>query len=350
MPMAHAPEVTVIIPTRNRAELLPRALSAALRQEDVDLDVLVVDDCSTDRGEARAVAAVDPRVHVIRHQQQRGVAGARNTGIAEARGEWVAFLDDDDLWSPKKLRAQLDAADLARGSFAYSAAVVVDDRGAVRKLDPAPPATGLLAELLVRNAIPGGCSNLIARTDLVRLAGGFDEGLSVMADWDLWIRLARVGIPAACPEPLVGYVRHAWSMVLRGEHDVLHELDYVDTKYDDVRSALGVELDRQRIYRWLARAHRRGGRRAAAARVYLRGAIAYGSIGDLARAGGVLLHAERVTRSDAAPTGAQPSVLAPTWLSLYRRENGAGGSAWEPLPLAREHVLPGTSQTSVSGI
>src|SRR5213079_1378023 len=123
------PDVSVIIPTRDRWELLSSlSLPSARGQQDLDLEVLVVDDGSTDGTENRLRAIGDPRLVVLRSKTSAGVAGARNRGIAVARGEWLAFLDDDDIWSPRKLRSQLDAAASREASFAYAGAVWVDSR------------------------------------------------------------------------------------------------------------------------------------------------------------------------------------------------------------------------------
>src|SRR5204863_693210 len=99
-----SPEVTVVIPTRNRSHLVGEAVATALRQEDVTVEVLVVDDASTDDTAQVLTAIDDPRVHVLTRRERGRLAGARNTGVSRARGQWTAFLDDDDLWSPRKLR------------------------------------------------------------------------------------------------------------------------------------------------------------------------------------------------------------------------------------------------------
>ena len=92
--------VSVIIPTRNRAELLRRTLGTVLSQRLRELEVIVVDDASTDGTPAVLDAVADERVRTIRHPERRGVAAARNIGVDAAVGRWVAFLDDDDLWAP----------------------------------------------------------------------------------------------------------------------------------------------------------------------------------------------------------------------------------------------------------
>jgi glycosyltransferase involved in cell wall biosynthesis len=95
-----AVDVTVVIPTRNRARLLAEALRSALSQVDVALEVQIVDDASTDETAALLDTFPDQRVKTIRLVSARGVAAARNLAAAEATGEWLAFLDDDDLWAP----------------------------------------------------------------------------------------------------------------------------------------------------------------------------------------------------------------------------------------------------------
>jgi glycosyltransferase involved in cell wall biosynthesis len=107
------PDVSVVIPTLNRQAALARSISITLGQENVNLEVIVVDDGSTDSTPAYLKTGRDPQLQVIRHARRTGVAAARNHGIQQARGEWVAFLDDDDVWAPHKLREQVSTA-LAR--------------------------------------------------------------------------------------------------------------------------------------------------------------------------------------------------------------------------------------------
>ena len=95
------PEVSVVVPTRDRWELLSTcALPSATCQEGVAIEVIVVDDGSSDGTAAGLAALDDPRVLTVRHDRPRGVSAARNSGIRAARGTWLAFLDDDDLWAP----------------------------------------------------------------------------------------------------------------------------------------------------------------------------------------------------------------------------------------------------------
>jgi glycosyltransferase involved in cell wall biosynthesis len=328
LPRPRQPEVSVIIPTRNRWTLVGQSIAGALRQEDVDAEVVLMDDGSTDPMPERLGWLADPRVRVFHEPERRGVARARNLGIEAARGAWVAFLDDDDLWSPRKLRTQLDAAARCRADFVYGSAVVVGEDLRVRHEQPAPGARGIAREILVRNAIPGGCSNVMARTALVRRVGSFDESFSVLADWDLWIRLALHAPAAACPEVLVAYLSHPGNMVVRGEYDTLREFRLLEEKHRAASRAAGVRFDRRRVYRYFARGHRRAGRRLEAARTYLRLAGSERSVPDVGRALGALLDLPvlaslpstrpgRPGRLRASlPTAA--SVGAPAWLALYQ--------------------------------
>ena len=122
-------DVSVIVPTRNRSALLATTLRTVVRQRDVDLEVIVVDDGSTDDTGGVVAALDDPRVLLIRCPPPGGVSAARNVGAAEAHGEWLAFLDDDDLWAPDKLACQLRAAREAGRDWVYGGAVVIERWG-----------------------------------------------------------------------------------------------------------------------------------------------------------------------------------------------------------------------------
>lgn len=322
--MTGNPEVSVVIATRNRWHLLSaHGLPSALGQEDVELEVIVVDDFSTDETAARLAELEDARVRVVRHQTRRKLAGAHNTGVAIARGEWLAFLDDDDLWSPRKLRAQLDAAAQVGADWVYSAAVVIDEHLRVLEADPFPDPRDLSRLLLQGNFVPGGGSNVIARTELVRRVGGFDEDLVRFSDWDLWLRLVQSGLPAACPTVSVARVEHGENMVVRDRKHALESFTRLLGKHRQV-----TKRDRLSVAEWTAYEHHRAGRRLLAAWLYLRTAVECRSPGNLPPAIGALF-GERGMRlasrlllalrgSSHIEPERRPVPSEPLWLDAYR--------------------------------
>src|SRR5215211_487544 len=127
---ARTPGVTVVIPTRDRAHLVAGVVASALDQRGVAVEVVVVDDASTDETPQRLEAIEDRRLRVLRNEVNRG--------IEAARGPWVAFLDDDDLWAPGKLRAQLAAPGAQAAVLVYAGAVAVDAGRRIQRVLPAP--------------------------------------------------------------------------------------------------------------------------------------------------------------------------------------------------------------------
>ena len=205
--------VSVVIPTRNRWALLARALASVLGQQGAELEVVVVDEGSTDETPARLAALTDERVRVLRNDSPTGVANARNRGIDAARGEWVAFLDDDDFWAPDKIRSQLDGCAAAGADFSYTGLVTTDAPLELRRVSAPAPTEGLERALLGMNVI-GAPSSVMVRRSLLERAGGFDPDFSILADWDLYIRLSAAGRPAACEAPLTAYLTHPTNMHL----------------------------------------------------------------------------------------------------------------------------------------
>ena len=293
------PGVSVVIPTRNRWELFSRhGLRSALAQEGVDVEVIVVDDASTDGTPERVESLGDPLVRLVRRDEQGGQARALNAGIALAQGDWIAFLDDDDLWSPRKLRAQLDVAEAAGASFVYGSMVAVDLAGTVLEALPTPPPQDVRRLLLRQNALR--CpSSVMATHELVRAVGGFDESLNELTDWDFFIRIADAGRGAACAEVVVGYVVHPQNRRLREDSDVESEFRYLAAKHSGV--------SRSGFSRWLAMGHLRAGRRFRAAWIYL-------SSGNVLRGIAALL-GEWVFRLRRRVVADRPD---PAWLDLFR--------------------------------
>ena len=264
------PRVSVVIPTRNRRALLFRTLASVLAQDGVDVAVVVVDEASADGTAAALRELGDPRVSVVRHEVARGVAAARNAGLERVATEWVAFVDDDDVWAPGKLAAQLEALAASPDcEWSCTSAVVVDGALGIVGAEVAPAAGRLVERLLAYNAIPGGGSSVMVRSDTARKVGGFDPKLRVVADWDLWIRLAQTSPLAAVERPLVGYLRHGDSMSRQLE-ELRHELEHVAAKYADLRAERGLEFPWERWLLWAAAMHRRAGRRLDPAGIYAR--------------------------------------------------------------------------------
>ena len=285
--MSALPAVSVVIPTHDRRDLLADALRGVLEQSGgVDLEVLVVDDGSSD-GSAEMVRGLrEPRIRLLHHEAAAGVSAARNRGIAEADGEWVALLDDDDLWAPDKLARQLKAAEERSRCWAYAGVVEIDADGRLLGGTPPPTPEDLVAGLAGRNLMPAGSSNVIVRHEALSQVGAFDEGLRHLADWDLWLRLAKVGIPACAPEPLVAYRIHH-SQATLDTTGMVGEARVLEARHGANPAS---------IYRWLGWSHLRLGQRGMAARAYVR-AVGAGDPSSLLRAGGALL-LPRPTRRD----------------------------------------------------
>ena len=206
-----SPTVTVVIPTCNRASLVTTAIESALRQTLRDIEVFVVDDCSDDETRAAVSALLrDPRLRYIRHDTRRGAPAARNEAIRKSSGEFVAFLDDDDEWRPKKLEAQVEV--FRRGGpdvgVVYSSYEVVDRKtGHVVGRKVAEKRGELARDLLERNVV-GSSSCVVVRRTALEAAGLWDERLPSFQDYDLWIRLSRVVRFDFVAEDLLRYSVH----------------------------------------------------------------------------------------------------------------------------------------------
>jgi glycosyltransferase involved in cell wall biosynthesis len=302
------PEISVVIPTRDQWSLLATTVQSALGQRGVDIEVIVVDDGSMDATGHGLASIDDPRLRVIRHSKARGVAVGRNRGIAEARGEWVAFLDHDDLWAPDKLSTQLELA--GEASLTFSACVVVDEGlHEHHVLLPPDPVEDLASDLLRAQVIPGATSNVMARRDLLERLGGFDEEFSSLADWEMWIRLAAEAPARTSNDILVAYREHPSSWGALRPEETLIEAEQLMEKHGSHDA-----LDKESLVRWVIGSHRRAGRRIDAARLYLHLTRLDRRPSNLLRAGAVLL-GERSMRIG-RPRLVQPPQV--DWLDAYR--------------------------------
>jgi glycosyltransferase involved in cell wall biosynthesis len=198
------PSVSVVITTHNRSHLLPRAIESA-QNAGTDLEVIVVDDCSSD--DTPEVCAQIPGIRYVRLSANRGLANARNVGIAESSSEFITFLDDDDLRLPGSLDKQLRAirAD-ERNALCYGQALIGDARRQLPTGEIYPlecPHGDIFWDLLENNFIP--VPTVLARKSSLLKEGCFNTDLDLIEDWDMWLRLSEQYLVAVVAEPVAIY-------------------------------------------------------------------------------------------------------------------------------------------------
>jgi glycosyltransferase involved in cell wall biosynthesis len=199
--------VSVVIPTYNSGQLVTEAIESILAQTSPVHEILVVDDGSTDDTLVR-MSQFGPPVRYIK-KENGGVSSARNRGVQEAKGEWIAFLDADDVWNPKKLELQLKALN-SRPELGLLGTLMYSWPGSHPAIEVARPDDRIrvigLDDLLVKNFL--ATSTIIARANVLRSVGLFDQSLQGPEDYDLWIRIAQAYPVANLGIPLIGY-RHS---------------------------------------------------------------------------------------------------------------------------------------------
>jgi len=214
------PLVTVIIPAYNAAPWVERTLRSVLTQTYQNLEVLVVDDGSTDDTTpvVTAIAHQDPRVRLL-HQANAGVAAARNLAIAQARGEFIAPIDADDLWYPENLEKQVQR--MIQGGpgmgLVYSWSVDIDENDALMGGIRATTIQGDVYATLVCHNFLGNASASMMRRSCLEQVGGYDSRLRSQQaqgceDWDLYLRIAERYEFGVVPQLLVGYRKLSSSM------------------------------------------------------------------------------------------------------------------------------------------
>lgn len=203
------PAVSVVIPAYNAERTIRATLASVLHQTVGDLEVIVVDDGSTDGTASAAESLGDERLRVL-HQANAGHAAARNTGIASAGGRYVAVVDADDIWLANKLERQLEVMRRSPHVRAlHSSAVHVDDSLAPLFVGDCPDGANQLFDVLCFRGLPGFMCTLIVERALLDEVGRFDASLIILQDWELAIRLSRRGELYSMSEPLALYRVHA---------------------------------------------------------------------------------------------------------------------------------------------
>ena len=217
------PQVSVIIPTHNRAETVRAAITSVLSQSFQDFEIIVVDDASVDHTASVVQGFDDPRIRYLRNAANKGEGGSRNKGLLNAQGDFIAFLDDDDEWLPEKLKLQVDLLERSSSNVGgvYTGFFKIDKISGRQWARVCPTKRGnILNDILSENWIAS--STLLLRKECFEKAGLFEEGMTFGADYDMWLRVASKFDFECVAKPLVIYYIHGnnvtsnYETVIRG--------------------------------------------------------------------------------------------------------------------------------------
>ena len=204
------PKVSVIIPAYNAMAYLPETLESVLNQTFTDFEVLIVNDGSSDGIVEWAAQIQDVRVQFIT-QENQGPSGSRNTGIWKSQGEYLAFLDADDIWEPTKLEKQIQCLEQNLDIGLIGCGVAhIDENGDILDVFDASKSEGieLKRELFIFNIILCGSTPIVRRCCFEKV-GFFEHSIRGPEDWDMWLRIAKCYSISVIQEPLVRYRQHS---------------------------------------------------------------------------------------------------------------------------------------------
>jgi glycosyltransferase involved in cell wall biosynthesis len=228
--------VSVVIPVYNRQPLGERALRSARSQDVSDMEIVVVDDSSVPAFVLPADLAADPGIRVIRHEQNQGAGRARDTGVAAASGDWIAFLDSDDYWLPGTLAPRLEMAERAFAAtgdpmVAYSAGFVLDrqSNGQHHQETRIPLGSAKLQDFVSGCWFAHGSTALLRREVFARI-GGTDPALRRFEDYDWFVRFSLAGGRLEVWPHIATIVEVTKKPTVSAVHEVV---DHLRAKYAD---------------------------------------------------------------------------------------------------------------------
>lgn len=202
------PMISVIIPTYNRAHCINDAIESVLKQSFQDFEIIVIDDASTDNTEQVVSNLCSDKIKYIKQEINKGGGAARNRGIQESRGEYIAFLDSDDSWSPgylENVKNEFDNKDETFG-LAYCFMNIADENGKIVSQTKTNRSGLLVPDLLINNFI-ASFSCVTIRKSVLLAVSGMDETFKSCQDWDLFVRVNRKYKIFCIDKELVTYLK-----------------------------------------------------------------------------------------------------------------------------------------------
>jgi glycosyltransferase involved in cell wall biosynthesis len=213
------PKVSVVIPTHNRAKLITRALDSLKNQTNQDFEIFIIDDASTDNTEDVINNYNDSKIKYIRLSENVGQSKARNIAIKQANGEYIGFLDSDDEWLPEKIEKQLklfEQSNDPRLAAVYCGSLKKDEIHNKTSIHKGGNVRGDIYVKLLSGFCPSTPTLFLVKKAVLIEVQGFDEFLPTFVDYDLWLRIARLGHTFdVVDEPLIVKHEHAGSQIAK---------------------------------------------------------------------------------------------------------------------------------------
>jgi glycosyltransferase involved in cell wall biosynthesis len=232
------PKISVIIPVYNGEKTISKTIQSVQAQTFSNLEIIVINDGSTDGTLEKISTIKDSRIKIFSYTNG-GLPVARNRGISHATGEFLTFLDADDLWTPDKLELQLAALQAhPEAGVAYSWSVFMDEQGEYfHEDDPILYEGNVLPKLLLRNFIAHG-SNLLIRREAIESVGEFDPTVPPCADWDFYLRLAARWSFVVVPKSQILYRQSSSSMSAKVEEMEKYSIMVVEKAFQSAPQEL----------------------------------------------------------------------------------------------------------------
>lgn len=241
-------KISVIIPTHNRADLLPRAIKSVQNQTLPVDEIIVVSDGSTDNTDevVQEMQNKDERIKLISYYPGHNGNYARNQGLAAATGEYIAFLDDDDEWLPEKTEKQMKVfQDNPTYGLVYTAQnCIFTDTGIAYNTKPSWK--GDLAQRIFLHNDIGTPSQVIVKADILKKTGNFDLELGALQDYDLWIRCCQVTKIGFVKEPCINYYNaSSTNQVSANTEKFIRASRHIVKKYESIIAAFSPDFQRE---------------------------------------------------------------------------------------------------------
>lgn len=231
--------VSAIITTHNRnPRIVLSAVKSVLNQTYKNLEIIVVDDSTDDyplrENVETEIRKLSKRIVFLKHSECKGACAARNTGLAFAHGDFVAFLDDDDIWLPRKIEEQIKGFNYdSRVALVYCGFIVVDEVRKVKYLPQRHYQEGFVFDSLLRNNFIGGSSNPLIKKECIEEAGLFDTKMQSAQDYDLWLRIALRYAVKYIDKPLLKYYVHDGERISDDVIRTISGLERINAKYHE---------------------------------------------------------------------------------------------------------------------